>query len=193
MTERIGILGGTFDPIHNGHLFAACTVRRALELDRLMLVVAGDPWQKTGTVQASARDRLSLVEHAVIGVEGVAASALEVDRTGPTYTVDTLETLHAPDRHLFLILGADAAAGLPTWRDPERIRKLATLVIVERGDTPVARTITEAAVHVPMLRLDISSSDIRRRIAQGEPIDGLVPESVVHRIAELGLYTGGEW
>lgn len=189
MSERIGVLGGTFDPIHNGHLVVACAAQRALALDRVLLVVAGDPWQKSGQVHAAASVRLDLVERAVADIDGLEASAIEVERSGPTYTVDTLEELRSDDRQLFLILGADAAAGLPTWRDPDRVRKLATLVIVERGDSSVQRSTTEAAVHFSIPRLDISSTDIRARIAAGDPIHGLVPESVVRRIGELGLYT----
>jgi len=190
MTERIGIFGGTFDPVHNGHLATAADVRSALGLDRVLLVVAGDPWQKAGQVQASAADRLALVEVAVAGIDGLEASAIEVEREGPTYSVDTLETLACDDRELFMILGADAAARLDTWREPERVRKLATVVVVDRDGTAGG---LDGAVHVAVPRLDISSTDIRDRIAHRRPIYGLVPEPVVHGIAARGLYTGPQW
>ena len=114
--ERLGVLGGTFDPVHIAHIVVAVETRCALDLDRVLLVVAGDPWQKRGRVVASARDRLMLVEAAVADVDGVVASSIEVERDAASVTADTLEALSAPDRELFLILGADAVANMSTWR-----------------------------------------------------------------------------
>ncbi|MBM3693057.1 MAG: nicotinate-nucleotide adenylyltransferase [Actinomycetota bacterium] len=191
MTERIGVLGGTFDPVHHGHVATAVDVRHALGLDRVLLVVAGDPWQKRGRVVASAEDRLALVRCAVEGVDGVEASAVEVERTGPSVTADTLEALGGPDRELFLVLGADAVANMGTWRRLEDTKALATVVVVERAgdldvDPPGAGW---RAVHVRVPRLDVSSTDLRARLAAGRPIDGLVPPGVIAMIRSRHLYT----
>jgi nicotinate-nucleotide adenylyltransferase len=189
--ERIGVLGGTFDPVHVGHLVAAGDARWALKLDRVLLVVAGDPWQKRGQVVASARDRLALAEAAVAEVDGIEASPVEVDRSGPSVTADTLEELAAPGREFFLLLGADAVANMPTWRRLEETRHLATIVVIERaGDAhaePPGGGWRYERLSIP--RLDVSSSDIRRRLAAGRPVDGLVPVPVIREIRARGLYT----
>jgi len=193
VAERIGVLGGTFDPVHNGHVATAADVRHALGLDRVLLVVAGDPWQKRGRVVASAQDRLALVRAAVAGVDGVEASAIEVEREGPSVTADTLEALQAPDRELFLVLGADAVANMTTWRRLDDTRALATVVVVERaGDLDVHPPGAGWRVaHVRVPRLDISSTDLRARLAAGRPVHGLVPTAVIDEMRSRGLYTGG--
>jgi nicotinate-nucleotide adenylyltransferase len=178
--ERLGVLGGTFDPIHIAHLVVAVAARHALGLDRVVLVVAGDPWQKRATVVASAADRLAMARAAVVGLDGVEVSAVEVDRPGPTYTIDTLRALAAADRELFLIVGADVAAGLDTWHEADAVRAAAGLVVVSRDGN-------EGGLRIP--RLDISSSDLRDRVARGEPIDVLVPAGAVRVIRERRLYT----
>ena len=189
--ERIGVLGGTFDPVHVGHLVAAGDARWALHLDRVLLVVAGDPWQKRGQVAASARDRLALAEAAVADADGIEASAVEVDRTGPSVTADTLEELAAPGREFFLLLGADAVANMPTWRRLDETRGLATVVVIERaGDAhaePPGGGWRYERLSIP--RLDVSSSDLRRRLAAGRPVDGLLPVPVIQEIRARGLYT----
>jgi len=192
MAEKIGVLGGTFDPVHVGHVATAAEVRHALGLDRVLLVVAGDPWQKRGRVVAAAEDRLALVRAAVAGIDGVEASAIEVERDGPSVTADTLEALTAPGRDLFLVLGADAVANMPTWKRLEDTRGLATIVVVERaGDLDVHPPGDGWRVaHVRVPRLDIASTDLRARLAAGRPVDGLVPESVLAEIRRRGLYTG---
>lgn len=189
--ERVGVFGGTFDPVHVGHLVAAVEARRALPLDRVFLVVAGDPWQKRGEVAAPAPDRLAMVEAAVEGIEGLEASALEVERTGPSYTVDTLEVLCAPGRSLFFVVGADVAAALHTWAGVERIPRLATLVIIDRAGAPPAPAPSGPwrVEHVAIPHLDISSTELRARAALGWPLDGLVPPGAVRVIRERGLYT----
>ena len=164
-----------------------------LGLDRVLLVVAGNPWQKRGGVVASAADRLALVAAATAGVAGVEPSSIEIDRGEPSVTADTLEALGGPDRDLFLVLGADAVRNMPTWRRLEETRELATLVIVERAgdrhaEPPSAGWKVERVV-IP--RLDVSSTDLRDRLAGGRPIDGLVPAAVVRAIHERGLYTHG--
>ena len=191
--ERLGVFGGTFDPVHIAHIVVATETRAALGLDRVLLVVAGDPWQKRGKVVASARDRLMLVEAAADGVNGVEASALEVEREAASVTADTLEALAGPHRELFVVLGADAVANMSTWRRLDDTRKLATIVIVERlGDAyaePPGSGWKVERVAIP--RLDVSSTDLRDRLASGRPVDGLIPPSVVHAIEAHGLYTGG--
>jgi nicotinate-nucleotide adenylyltransferase len=188
--ERVGVFGGTFDPVHVGHVAAAVDVRSSLSLDRVRFVVAGDPWQKRGNVVASADERLALVATAVDGVEGVEASAVEIERDGPSVTADTLEDLARPGRDLFLLLGADAVENMSTWKRLDDTRPLATIVVIERkgehAEPPGAGWRVE---HVRVPRLDVSSSDIRRRLAEGRPIDGLVPPEVVRRIHDRGLYT----
>lgn len=190
--ERLGIFGGTFDPIHVGHLVAAVEARSALQLDRVVLVVAGDPWQKRGEVVASAPDRLATVQAAVAGIEGLSASDLEVRRDGVTYTIDTVRELAEPARELFLIVGADVAGRLETWHQAEALRELVTLVIIDREGTesspPTAGWRTE---HVGIPRLDVSSSAIRHRLATDRPVDGLVPAAAVRIIRERRLYTPG--
>jgi nicotinate-nucleotide adenylyltransferase len=190
--ERLGILGGTFDPVHVGHIVAAVTVRAEQGLDRVLMVPAGDPWQKRGLVVASPEQRLAMVELAVRGLTGVEGSRIEVDAEGPSVTADTLERLEAPDRELFLLLGADAVANMPTWKRLEETRDLATIVVVERSgehaDPPGAGWRFE---HVTIPRLDVSSSEIRSRIAAGLPIEGLTPLEVVQFIREQALYTLG--
>jgi nicotinate-nucleotide adenylyltransferase len=187
----LGVFGGTFDPVHVGHVVVAAETRAALDLDRVLLVVAGDPWQKRGLVVASARHRLMLVEAAVEDVEGVEASAIEIEREGPSVTADTLEALAGPRRELFLVLGADAVANMPTWRRLEETRDLATVVVVERaGDThaePPGPGWRVERVAIP--RLDVSSTDLRERLRTGRPVDGLVPPAVVRAIRSHGLYT----
>src|ERR1700737_3751521 len=135
MPERIGVFGGTFDPIHVGHLVAAVNARHALDLDRIILMVANVPWQKVGQrTLTSAEDRFALVEAAVGDVPGLEAGRLEIDRGGESYTAETLEELAAINRgaDLFLVVGWDVAGELASWDRRETIQRLATLVIVNR-------------------------------------------------------------
>jgi nicotinate-nucleotide adenylyltransferase len=186
--ERIGVLGGTFDPIHIAHLVAAVAARHTLRLDRVLLVVAGDPWQKEGTVGAPAEDRLAMAQAAVEGLDGIEVSAIEVERPGPTYTIDTVRALHGADRELFLIVGADVAARLDTWHRADEVRTAATLVVVTRDGNGVPAAVPNArGVAIP--RLDVASHDLRARVARGEPIDVLVPPGAVRVIRERRLYT----
>ena len=191
--ERVGVLGGTFDPVHVGHIVAAAETRSVLDLDRVLMMVAGDPWQKRGRVVASPADRLALVEAAVADVDGVEASALEIERGDPSVTADTLEALARPDRELFLILGTDAVANLPSWRRLDDTSALATIVMVERAGHSDAAPPGEGwrFVRVTIPQLDVSSTDIRDRVATGRPIDGLVLPAVMRAIRARGLYTAG--
>jgi nicotinate-nucleotide adenylyltransferase len=208
-TERIGVFGGTFDPVHVAHIVAAVEARRALGLDRVVLVPAGDPWQKRGSVTAPAADRLALVQAAVEGIEGLEVSPLEIERDGPSYTYQTLEALSGAGRELLLIVGADVAATIGSWVGIERLPALATLVVVTRADPEAEPGATggvgggEAGAgwepdgrltagwrceRVSIPRLDVSSTGLRARAARGWPLDGLVPAGAVRIITERGLY-----
>ena len=196
MTERLGVLGGTFDPVHIGHLAAAVNARAALRLDRVLLVVANHPWQKSGRQLTPAEDRLAMVEAAVAGHHGLEASRMEIDRGGDTYTADTLEQLHREDhdRDLFLIVGTDVAAELHTWKRPDTVARLATLAVVGRGGVEDATDQLDPqwrVERVDMPPLAISSSELRERHREGRPLDFLVPDPVITEIRRRGLYAGG--
>jgi nicotinate-nucleotide adenylyltransferase len=190
--ERLGVFGGTFDPPHVGHLVSAVNVRHELRLDRVLLVVSNVPWQKTGTRAVSpAEVRLAMVEAAVSDVAGLEASRVEIDAGGPSYTADTLATLlrEDPSRDLFVILGADAAAGLLTWERSEEVRDRATIVVVERpGADPAGAPDGWRWTRVEVPSLDVSSTDLRERARDGRPLDYLVTHEVVDWIAAHQLY-----
>jgi len=174
-------------------------VRHALALDRVLLVVANDPWQKSGRLLTPAADRMAMVEAAVASVDGIEASAIEIDRGGPSYTADTLEELAAGDgdAELFLIVGADVAADLRSWRRTDVVARLATLVVVNRAGTmpldvgPLDVGPPWRVERVTIPALDVSSSDLRARAAAGVPLDYLTPAAVIDCISERGLYPGG--
>lgn len=192
--RRIGIFGGTFDPPHIGHLAAAVNARHGLDLDVVLLVVAHVPWQKTGEREISpAEVRLELVRLAVGDVDGLEVSDREIRRGGESYTADTVAELleEDPERELFVIVGSDAAAGLPTWERVDEVRDRAVIVVVDRpGGSwgPPPGWVTES---VELPRLEISSTDLRARVVEGRPLDFLVPPAVVAGIAALGLYRDG--
>jgi nicotinate-nucleotide adenylyltransferase len=197
MGERLGIFGGTFDPIHVGHLVAAVNAKAALRLDRVLMVVANLPWQKASErAVSSAEDRLALVAAAVGDVPGLEASAIEIERGGESFTADTLDQLReaGPDDELFLIVGWDAAAALTTWARHERIQRLATLVVVNRPGAGRPRRLDHdgwKVVEVTVPNLEISSTDLRARAADGRPLEYLVPESAVRFIRARGMYAVG--
>jgi nicotinate-nucleotide adenylyltransferase len=190
--ERLGIFGGTFDPPHVGHLVTAVNVRYELSLDRVLLVVADQPWQKVGTRDiSSAEDRFAMVEAAVGDVEGLEASRIELDRGGMSYTADTLSELLAADPalDLYVILGSDAAVGLPGWERAEEVRALSTIVVVERpgsgeGEPPPGWS----WVRVEVPRLEVSSTDLRARVVEGRPLDYLLSAAVIETIGRRRLY-----
>ncbi|MGI9185108.1 MAG: nicotinate-nucleotide adenylyltransferase [Solirubrobacteraceae bacterium] len=196
----MGILGGTFNPPHLGHLVCAQEAYREFGLDRVILIPARIPPHKPVEHEPGADHRLELCRRAVAGDERFAVSELELGREGPSYTVDTLQelTTQAPQTEFVLIVGGDIAAGLPQWREPERVLELATLAIAKRRGT--ARFSVDAALEVlpggerarffSMPRIGISSTMVRRRIRTGQPIRYLVPDAVSDYIAEHRLYAG---
>jgi nicotinate-nucleotide adenylyltransferase len=189
---RIGILGGTFDPIHVGHLVAAVNVRFALSLDRLLMVVANQPWQKEGTRSITpAPDRLAMVAAAVDGVPGLEASSIEIDRGGPSYTADTVATVAGlyPEARLFVVVGADVADKLDTWERAQEVASSATVVVVNRpGSVRTAPLEGWNLVEVEVPALEVSSTDLRERAADGRPLDYLVPAGAVRCIRARNLY-----
>lgn len=188
---RIGIFGGTFDPPHVGHLVAASDALAALALDVVLLVVANDPWQKLGEREISpAADRLAMVEAAVSDAEGLVASALEIERGGLSYTADTLESLRDqdPEAELFVILGNDAAAGFATWERHEEVAASAHLVVVDRPGTPTPMGDGFAWTRIEIPELEISSTELRDRVAAGRSVRYLTTAPVVTCIRERGLY-----
>ena len=191
-SERLGIFGGTFDPPHVGHLVTAVNVRHELALDRVLLVVSGRPWQKLGTRPITdAEDRFALVEAAVGSVDGLEASRLEIDRPGMSYTADTLAELAKadPSPELFVILGADAAAGIMTWERVEDVRQQATIVVVDRpGALAVDPPAGWSWERVEAPRLEVSSTDLRARVLDGRPLDYLLTPDVIDCIEARGLY-----
>ena len=192
--QRIGILGGTFDPPHVGHLVAAVNVRHALRLDRVLLTVAHRPWQKVGSRPLSAAaDRLAMVQAAVADVEGLEASAIEIDRGGDSFTADTIDELldEDPARDLFVIVGEDAAAGMPTWERIDEVRKSARIVVVERPGTSVELPVGWEFDRVEVPRLEVSSTDLRARAVDGRPLDYLLEPAVISLLAERRLYREG--
>lgn len=198
--ERIGLLGGTFDPPHAGHLAAAQACRDALRLDRVLLVVANVPWQKVDEHPISpAEDRYAMVQAAVRGIDRLEASRLEIDRGGPSYSVETVEQLvdHArragrADPSIYLIVGADLVPTLSTWERADDLRALVTLVVVARpgaGGEPEAEG--WQTVHITDDGVDVSSTQVRACLERDEQVTGLVPDSVIHYIGRRGLYAGG--
>jgi nicotinate-nucleotide adenylyltransferase len=194
VAERIGIFGGTFDPIHVGHLVAAVNVRHQLQLDNVVLMVANIPWQKAGARRVSpAQDRFDMVRAAVGCVPGLEAGRTEIDRGGPSYTADTvaeMARLH-PGAELFVIVGWDVSAELGTWERLGEVRDLASLVVVNRPGTPAPSGLWQQGWRVEEVtvpNLDISSTDLRARAADGRPLDYLIPEPAVRVIRERGLY-----
>jgi nicotinate-nucleotide adenylyltransferase len=190
---RIGIFGGTFDPPHEGHVAAARAVLRQLALDRLLLVVANDPWQKSGWREVSpAADRLALTEVLAGLVPGAEVSPLELARGGPSYSVDTAEEVRAAaggHAELYLVIGADLVPELGSWHRADDLRRLVTLAVVSRpiGPSPGVPPGWRAEfVNGP--QVPVSSSEVRERLAAGESVEGLVPEPVIRCIRRRGLY-----
>ncbi|MDN4478374.1 nicotinate-nucleotide adenylyltransferase [Demequina lignilytica] len=190
--ERIGVLGGTFDPVHLGHLAAASEVCDRLGLDRVLLVpTAAQPF-KVDEPAAPSAHRLAMCELAASGDPRLGVSTVDLDRGGVTYTVDTLADLHAlhPDAELFFITGADALARLDEWKDADKLLESATFVGVTRPGHALDQS-DRPHILVEAPALAISSTDVRRRVRAGRTIRYLVPHGVADYIAANGLYDGG--
>jgi nicotinate-nucleotide adenylyltransferase len=192
---RLGVMGGTFDPIHHGHLVAAAAVADYFALDEVVFVPTGQPWQKEGRDVSAAEDRYLMTVIATASNPRFSVSRVDIDRPGQTFTIDTLRDLRAErgaDAEFYFITGADALSELLTWRDPEALFELAHFVGCTRpGHTlsdpglPGARV---SLIEIPALA--ISSTDCRERIGGGRPIQYLVPDGVVQYIAKRRLYAG---
>jgi nicotinate-nucleotide adenylyltransferase len=182
---RTGILGGTFDPIHIAHLHAAECAKHQLSLDRVLVVPAGDPWQKADRRVSSDEDRVAMCRLAVKGSDGLEVDEREVRRGGPTYTIDTLASF-PEDEELFLIVGGDAAAGLHTWRRWEEVLTRAKIVIIPRPGH--AAGALPGSIVVDMGALEVSGTEIRRRVAGRRPFRYLVTQSVYEYIISHNLY-----
>ena len=194
---RLGVLGGTFDPVHVGHLVLGEAAREELALERVLFVPAGQPWRKTGQEITAGEQRLEMLRLAVDDNPAFEVVELELQRLGPSYTADTLAELRGrhPDADLYLILGEDALADLPDWRDPNRILDLATLAVARRptrsgpgGCIEAPPNVGGHTIWLTMPVLAVSASDIRERVREGLSIRYLVPEAVRNYIEDHCLY-----
>lgn len=186
---RIGVLGGSFNPPHNGHLIIASDAFEALGLNLLYIVpAAANPLKAADPVTATPEQRLEMVRLAFGGDTRFEISAVETERGGLSFTVDTLETLarQHPGAELVLLLGIDSLKTMDRWRQPERIRELATLAALARGDAEDG--VPDGVRTVTTRRVDVSSTEIRGRLAEGLPIKGFVAESVEEYISAAELY-----
>ena len=194
--RRLGILGGTFDPPHLGHLGAALAVQTQVGLDEIVLMVANEPWQKVGDRQVTAAQvRWDMTDALVQGISGLRADDREIRRGGPTFTVDTLEEIlvEQPNTEIFLIVGADTAERLETWHRASDVVGLSTIVIVNRDNsTNTAPGFLRDArvVNVSMNPVEVSSSAIREAVARGESVVASTSSSVASIVRDHSLYTG---
>ena len=193
--RRVGVMGGTFDPIHHGHLVAASEVQAWFDLDEVVFVPTGDPWQKSGREVSPAEHRYLMTVIATASNPLFWVSRVDIERAGPTYTIDTLRDLRGqlPDAELFFITGADALADIFTWRDADELFDLATFVGCTRpgyalDPTSLAKIPGDRVTLVEVPALAISSTDCRSRRHRGEPVWYLVPDGVVQYIAKHDLY-----
>ena len=195
---RIGVFGGTFDPIHMGHLIVAEDARAALELDKVLFIPAGQPWFKSYRQITDAHHRLAMVRLAVEGNPSFDVTDIEIRRTGPSYTVDTLAELREqyPDAEFIVILGVDALREIDRWHQPRKLFELASVVGMARPGTAINLSVLHAAIPGSSSRIrlldsalmDISGTDIRRRVTDVRSIRYRVPAAVERYIRENGLY-----
>lgn len=191
--RSIGLLGGSFDPVHHGHLIAGRVAAESLGLDELRFVPAREQPFKLGRHVAPPADRVAMLELAILGTPGFAVDRIELERPGPSYTVDTLLALRArePEARLTLLLGADAAAELDAWHRAAELPGLARIVMFTRPGSPVpVSPLIAAAVTVPAV--EISATEIRRRVRTGRPIRYWVPDAVAEYVARHRLYLDPE-
>lgn len=189
--RRVGVMGGTFDPIHHGHLVAASEVAQSFELDEVIFVPTGRPWQKSNVTDSEHRYLMTVI--ATASNPRFTVSRVDVDREGPTYTVDTLRELREqlPDVELFFISGADAVEQILSWKDVDKLWEMAHFIAVSRPGHELSLS-GLSGEHVSLLEvpaLAISSTDCRARVGRGFPVWYLVPDGVVQYIAKHGLYT----
>lgn len=199
---RLGLLGGTFDPIHVGHLLLAEQCREQCQLDEVWFLPAGNPPHKLAAEFTPGKERAEMLSFAIAGHPQFSVSRIELERSGTTYTVDTLEQLRDedPTRELFFLLGADSLDDLPNWREPQRIAELATLVVANRGDRPLPHidelrdqlggSIIAKLRFVEIPGIDLSARDIRRRVRENRSIRFMTPRAIEAYIAEHRLYVG---
>ena len=195
---RLGVLGGTFDPVHIGHLALAEQALEQLELERVLWVPSGDPWRKADRAVTLAEHRAAMVRLAIEGHTSYELSLMEIERSGPSYSVETLAELRRvePGRELFLLLGLDALEDLPNWREPARLIELATLAVAARGDKqPAAEELDRLVpglggrvVWLEMPHRDVSATELRRLAAAGADLRDRTPASVEAYIREQRLY-----
>jgi len=198
---RVGILGGTFDPVHMGHLIIAEQARVQLDLDKVIFMPAGKPWMKSDRHVSAAEHRVAMLRFALNDNPAFEISTIEIDRQGASYTVDTLEVLHdmlGRDVKMYLLIGWDAVNSLPSWREPDKIMKLAVIVSIARPgyDRP---DIDLLEIHLPGIGnrivsldhplIEISSTDIKSRVMQNKSIRYLVPNSVERYIYDSAIYS----
>jgi len=202
---KLGVLGGTFDPPHIGHLILAEEARLALGLEQVLFVPAGAPWRKAGQELSPREDRLAMVCLAVGDGPDFAVSTLEIEREGPSYTAETLAALRdqfGPETEFFFIMGADSLADFPHWHQPQRILELARLAVAERAEPEdagfgevlaeeLAEAMRQRVVWLPMPRIDIGATAVRDRVRRGLSIRYWVPPAVEEYIRKHRLYAGG--
>lgn len=193
----VGVLGGSFNPPHVGHFVLALEAAQQLSLERVLMIPVGEAPHRVIDPEPGSALRLEMAAAAIAGDEVLEASPVEIERDGPSYTFRTLELLQdqRPSDEFTLILGADAAAGLGSWREPKRVLELAGIAVAGRPGTTLERALdaisslgAEQAAVISMPQIEISSSDIRRRVASGRSIRYLTPESVRALIAEREIY-----
>ena len=191
---RIGVMGGTFDPIHHGHLVAASEVAHSFDLDEVVFVPAGEPWHKASVSDSEHRYLMTVI--ATASNPQFTVSRVDIDRAGPTYTIDTLRDLKAqrPDAQFFFITGADAVAQILSWRDHDELWGLAHFVAVSRPGHVLSTEglPSEGVSQLEVPALAISSTDCRDRVSVGDPVWYLVPDGVVQYIAKHNLYRSRE-
>jgi nicotinate-nucleotide adenylyltransferase len=190
MTKRIGVLGGTFDPVHIGHLIAASEVHEQLNLDLVLFVPAGEPWQKTNRQITDAPIRRKMVEIAIADDPRFALSDVDLLRTGPTYAVDTIADLKQeyPQAQFFWIGGADVTSNITSWHRCEEFLAQVTLVSVNRPGATQPSLENETLIHVEIPDVYVSASNLRHRLAHGETCEYLIPKNVLTYLAEEKLY-----
>ena len=201
LVVRVGIIGGTFAPIHVGHLLVAEDARVSMELEEVVFIPTGQPWMKSGSTLSSAHHRMNMVRMAIASNPFFRASSMEIDRPGPTYTVDTLREMRQEldgEDDLYFILGSDSSEKFHRWKEPEEILRLCTIVTMPRPGSPdhdlmgIDPSGSGKVVFLEGPLVDISGTEIRRRVSMGLSVRYLVPDEVEHYIRRYGLYGDGE-